>query len=207
VDWNSLAQFSAATLLILITPGPVMAIIAHNTLRRGAMAGLSTAIGVELGDVCLLGAISTGLMLAGDFLPALFRWLSLVGALYLIWLAAGALRLRDPSSRNPNFSCSRMPILDGLTIAFANPAALTFYAAFFPQFIDPDQSIFGQMIVLGAIYVCIALAFDSACVFTVARLRLPAAGTRIGMLADLGSAIVYLSIAAITVLRFIAASG
>jgi threonine/homoserine/homoserine lactone efflux protein len=207
VDWNSLAQFTAATLLVLITPGPVMAIIAHNTLRHGAMAGLSTVIGLELGEVCLLGAISTGLMLAGEFLPVLFRWLSLVGAFYLIWLAAGALRLRDQSPRNPNFSCSRMPILDGLTIAFANPAALAFYAAFFPQFIDPDQPILGQMIALGAIYVCIALAFDSACVLTVARLRLPAAGTRIGMFANLGSAIVYLSIALITVLSFIAASG
>jgi homoserine/homoserine lactone efflux protein len=153
VDWNSLAQFSAATLLVLITPGPVMAIIAHNTLRYGPRAGLSTAIGVGLGEVCLLGAMLAGLSLSGELLPVLFRWLSLAGALYLIWLAAGALRLRNRPSRWPNLSRTRTPVLDGLAIAFASPAALLFYAAFFPQFMDPDHSISKQVILLSAVYV------------------------------------------------------
>lgn len=93
-----------------------------------ATAGLSTVIGVALGDVCLLGAVFAGLTLSSELLPALFRWLSLAGALYLIWLAADALRFRDPPSRNPNLSRARRPVLDGLAIAFANPAALLFYA-------------------------------------------------------------------------------
>jgi threonine/homoserine/homoserine lactone efflux protein len=207
VDWNSLAQFSAATLLILITPGPVMAIIAHNTLRHGAMAGLSTAIGVELGEVCLLGAMFAGLSLSGELLPVLFRWLSLAGALYLIWLAAGALRLRNRPSRRPNLSRARTPVLDGLTIAFASPAALLFYAAFFPQFMDPDHSISKQVVLLSAIYVCMRSVSASACVFTVARLRLPVGCAQVGRFANLGSAAVYLSIAIITVLRLTEALG
>jgi threonine/homoserine/homoserine lactone efflux protein len=200
MDWNSLAQFSAATLLILITPGPVMAIIAHNTLRRGPMAGLSTAIGVELGEVCLLGAMFAGLSLSGALLPVLLRWLSLAGALYLIWLAAGALRLHHQPSRSPNLSRTR-PVLDGLTIAFASPAALLFYAAFVPQFMDPDHSISTQMILLSAIYVCMRSFSASACVFTVARLRLPVGCAQVGRFAPLASATVYLSIAVITVLE------
>jgi threonine/homoserine/homoserine lactone efflux protein len=207
VDWNSLAQFSAATLLILITPGPVMAIIAHNTLRHGAMAGLSTAIGVELGEVCLLGAMFAGLSLSGELLPVLFRWLSLAGALYLIWLAVGALRLRNRPSRRPNLSRARTPVLDGLTIAFASPAALLFYAAFFPQFMDPDHSISKQVVLLSAIYVCMRSVSASACVFTVARLRLPVGCAQVGRFANLGSAAVYLSIAIITVLRLTEALG
>jgi threonine/homoserine/homoserine lactone efflux protein len=197
----------AATLL-LVTPGPVIAIVAHNTLRHGTAAGLLTVVGVELGDACLLGATFAGLVLSGELLPVLFRWLSLAGALYLIWLAAEALLVRHDTSRKPTLSRRRKPILDGLTIVFANPAGLLFYAAFFPQFIDPDHSISEQMIVLSALYVCTALAFDSACVLTVARLRLPAGrSTQIGRFAELGSAVVYLSIAVITVLSFIEASG
>lgn len=200
MDWNSLAQFSAATLLILIAPGPVMAIIAHNTLRHGAMAGLSTAIGVEFGEVCLLGAMFGGLSLSGELLPVLFRWLSLAGALYLIWLAAGALRLRNRPSQYPD-SRARAPVLDGLTIAFANPAALLFYAALFPQFINPDHSIAKQVVLLSAIYVCMRSVSASACVFTVARLRLLVGSSRVGRFANLGSAAVYLSIAGLTVIR------
>ena len=150
-----------------------MAIIAHNTLRHGATAGLPTAIGVGLGEVCLLGAIFAGLSLSGELLPALFRWLSLAGALYLIWLAAAALPLFNRPSRSPDLSRARTPVLGGLTMAFASPSALLFYAAFFPQFMDPDHSISRQMVLLSAMYVCMRSLSASACVFTVARLRLP----------------------------------
>ncbi len=205
VDWNSLAQFSAATLLILVTPGPIMAIIAHNTLRHGAMAGLTTSVGVQLGELCLLAAMFAGLSLSSELLPVLLPWLSLVGALYLIWLAGGALRLRNRPSRSPNLSPARAPVLDGVTIAFANPTALLFYTAFFPQFIDPDHSISKQMILLSATYVCMRSVSASACVFTVARLRLPAGCAPVGRFANLGSAAVYLSIAVIAVLRLVEA--
>ena len=201
MDWNSLAQFSAATLLILITPGPVMAIIAHNTLRHGMMAGLSTAIGVEFGEVCLLGAIFAGLSLSGELLPVILRWLSLAGALYLIWLAVAALRLPNRPSRCPNSSRARAPVLDGLTIAFATPAALLFYAAFFPQFIDPHHSIPKQIVLLSATYLCMRSVSASACVFTVARLRLSVDCAQVGRFANLGSAAVYLSIAVITFVK------
>jgi threonine/homoserine/homoserine lactone efflux protein len=203
VDWNSLAQFSAATLLILITPGPVMAIIAHNTSRHGPAAGLSTAIGVALAEACLLGAIFTGLSLSGELLPVLFRWLSLAGVLYLIWLAAAALRLRNRPPRCPNLSRARAPVLDGLMIALASPAALLFYAAFFPQFMDPDHSISKQMVLLSAMYVCMRSVSASACVFTVAHLRLPVGCAQVGRFANLGSAAVYLSIAIVTVVRLL----
>ena len=105
-----------------------------------------------------------------------------------------------------NLSRCRKPILDGLTIAFANPAALLFYAAFFPQFIDPDRSISDQMLVLSALYVCTAMAFDSACVLTFGRFRFAAGWTQIARFAKVGSAAVYLSIAVITVLGFIETS-
>lgn len=185
-----------------------MAIVAHNTLRHGTAAGLLTVVGVEIGDACLLGATFAGSRLSGELVPAVFRWLSLAGALYLIWLAAEALLVRHDIARKPRLPRCRKPILDGLTIVFANPMALLFYAAFFPQFIDPDHPISGQMIVLSAIYVCTALAFDSACVLTVARLRLPSDwSARIGWFAKLGTAVVYSSIAAIAALRFVEASG
>ena len=62
------------------------------------------------------------------------------------------------------------------------------------------------MIVLSAVYVTTRPAFGSACVLAVARL--PAGWTRLGRFAELGSAVVYLSIAAITVLTFVgSASG
>jgi threonine/homoserine/homoserine lactone efflux protein len=207
VDWYNFAQFLVAALVLLMTPGPVMAIVAHNTLRHGATAGLFTVMGVELGELCLLGATFAGLTLSAQLLPVFFRWLSLAGALYLVWLAADALRFRDLPERNPSLPRARKPIIDGLTIALANPGALLFYIAFFPQFIDPYRLVAEQMAVLGAVYVCATLAFDCACVLAVAHIKLPAAWARFSSFAGPASAAVYLSIAIVTILKFIEGSG
>ena len=183
-----------------------MAMIAGNTLRFGTTAGFLTVIGVEAGDACVLGAMLAGLVLSDELLGAVFRWLSLAGAIYLIWLAAEVLAIRHRNSRQAILSRSRKPILDGLTIVFANPSRLLFHTAFFPQFIDPDHPMSEQLVMLGALYVCTALAFEYSCVLTVARLRLPTGWARAGRVVELGSATVYLSVAVVTVFKFLEAS-
>ena len=205
VDWYVIAPFLMATLFLLMTPGPVMAIVAHNTLRDGATGGLKTAIGIELGEICLLGVTFAGLMISGELVPALFRWISLAGALYLVWLAVSALRSRYMPSRSARVTGSSRPILDGLTVAFGNPTALVFYAAFFPQFINFDQAIPEQILQLGALYLCAALLFDLACVLAFACMRRPAGLARFAGFAELGSAAVYLAIATVTVVGFMKA--
>jgi hypothetical protein len=64
------------------------------------------------------------LTLPGELLPAVFRWLSLAGAIYLVWLAAEAVLVRGRSSSGSGSTRGRKPVLEGLTIAFANPALL-----------------------------------------------------------------------------------
>jgi threonine/homoserine/homoserine lactone efflux protein len=201
VDWHTLLQFLTAAILVIVSPGPVLAIIVHNTVRHGRLAGFLTAAGVEIGDLCLLGATFAGLVVSGKLLPMAFQWLSLAGALYLIWLAAKTLLSRHRAVQGDLPRC-RWPMLDGLAVVISNPTALLFYTAFFPQFIDPDHPISEQMIVLSAVFVGAGVAFDAACVVAVARLRLPEAWRRIGRFAEIGSAIVYLTIAAITIFGF-----
>src|SRR5215475_1083580 len=79
MDWQILAAFLTATLLLLVTPGPVVAIVAHNTFRGGAMAGIVTALGIEIGEALVLAAVFSGLILSQEFLPLLFRWISFAG--------------------------------------------------------------------------------------------------------------------------------
>jgi threonine/homoserine/homoserine lactone efflux protein len=202
MDWYFPSPFVIAALLVVIVPGPVMAIIAHNTLRRGMTAGLLTVLGVELGELCLLAATLVGFAISAELCPVLFRWLGLAGTLYLAWLAAGALRAQGAPAGNAIATRAGRPVAEGLTVAFANPAALVFYAAFFSQFLRPDHSIVRQTAVLGAIYLVIAFAFDLVLVLTVARIRVPAASARLGAVLNVGSAALYLTIAVIGALGF-----
>jgi threonine/homoserine/homoserine lactone efflux protein len=202
VDWYLLGPFLIATLLVVMAPGPVMAIIAHNTLRHGTAAGLLTVVGVELGELCLLTATFIGVTVSAELLPVLFRWLGLAGTLYLAWLAASVLRSHDTPVRNTIATGTRRPVVEGLTVAFSNPAALVFYTAFFPQFLHPDHPVARQVAVLGAIYLSTALTFDLVLVLTLARIQVPAASGRFGSVMRLGSAAVYLTIAIIGVVGF-----
>lgn len=204
MDWQFLAPFLTATLLLLITPGPVVAIVVHNTLRNGSRAGIMTALGVELGEVLVLGVVFTGLILSQEFAPLLFRWVSLIGIFYLVWLAIRAFRSpRSPSHETVVGSTSR-PIIDGMTIALSNPATLIFYAAFFPQFINPHYPLLEQLVVLGAIFLGGSLVFDLICIAAAAHLR-PSRSLRpsgFGRFAEFGSAVLYLCIAAFALLGF-----
>jgi threonine/homoserine/homoserine lactone efflux protein len=205
MDWYFPGPFVLAALLVVMAPGPVMAIIAHNTLRHGTTAGLLTVLGVELGELCLLAATVLGVALSAELCPVLFRWLGLAGTFYLAWLAASTLRSRGTPARDATASRAGMPVVEGLTVAFANPAALVFYAAFFSQFLRPDRPLAQQTVALGTIYLVIALMFDLILVLTLARIRLPAASERFGPLLNVGSAAVYLTIAGIGVLGFVGA--
>lgn len=207
MDWVVIASFLMATLLLLITPGPVMAMVGHNTLRHGLTAGLLTVLGVELGEVCLLGATFFGLVMSGKLVPDLFRWLSLGGAVYLLWLAIGALRSRHAASRARVHAATPRPLLAGITVAFGNPTAILFYAAFFPQFLDPARPISAQVLQLGAIYLAVSVVFDVASVLAFANLWRPAGLRRFAGVADLASAAVYTAIAVGTAVSFMNATG
>jgi threonine/homoserine/homoserine lactone efflux protein len=207
MDWHVIASFLISTLLLLITPGPVMVIVGHNTLRYGMTAGLLTVLGVELGEVCLLSATFTGFLMVSEFLPELFRWLSLVGAVYLIWLAVAALRSRYMPSRTRTGASSPRPLVAGITVAFGNPTAIIFYTAFFPQFLDPGHSISGQVLQLGALYLSTSLIFDLISVLVFAGMYRPTGLKRLASFAELASAAVYGVIAVVAVVSFMSAPG
>src|SRR5215475_89236 len=161
MDWHVLVPFSIATILVVMAPGPVMAVVAHNTLRHGTTAGLLTVVGVELGEFCLLAAALAGVTASAEFFPVLFRWLGLAGIAYLAWSAVSALcSCAAAGARNTIATGARMPVIEGLTVAFANPATLVFYTAFFRQFVQPDRPVAQQTLALGAIYLFVAFTFD-----------------------------------------------
>lgn len=209
MDWHLLVPFWTATLLLLIIPGPVVAIVTHNTLRGGAGAGVATVLGVELGRLSQLGATVAGLMISAEISHSLFRWLSFAGIIYLVWLACQALYRGKPTSHNVPAMASGRPHVDGLAIAFSNPTTLVFYTAFLPQFIDPAYPVALQLLLLAVIFLTTSFLFELMLVLGFARLRLFASDVipELGRFAKVGSVVVYLSIAAVALLGFISLPG
>jgi len=204
MDWYVLGPFLMATILVVLAPGPVTAIVAHNTLRHGRASGLLTVVGVELGELCLLAATLTGVAVSAELFPLLFRWLGVVGVLYLLWSCASELCSRTSiEARQAIRTGGRQPVVAGLTVAFANPATIVFYAAFFRQFLHPDRPVVQQAVVLGTIYLVTAFLFDLVLVLALARIRLPATWAWLAARARLGTAAVYIVISAMAVIGLV----
>jgi threonine/homoserine/homoserine lactone efflux protein len=67
----------------------------------------------------------------------------------------------------------------GLVTQILNPKVALFAVALLPQFLDPSRPIAPQVALLGAVYIAIAVAVDSAYVLASAALARKLIGSRV----------------------------
>lgn len=207
MDWQILGAFLVATMIIIATPGPCMAIVVGNTLQGGKAVGVRTALGVGLGEIVLVGLLGLSFLLSSRYFAGFFPWVSLASAAYLSWLAAGTiLRAAEPACAQAR-ALSARPFFDGLVVTVSNPTSLLFYSAFFLPFVQQGQSMMEQLGLLAALYVLVSVAFDLACVMLVARLaEKPLRSARFANIASWSSAAVYLGTSTLAVASFLQAT-
>ncbi len=95
---SQFGAFLGVSVLVIVTPGPDTALTIRNTLLGGRRSGLFTALGVATGQATWTIATSAGIaavLLASE--PA-FLAVRAVGAAYLVFLGAQALRCALGSS-------------------------------------------------------------------------------------------------------------
>jgi threonine/homoserine/homoserine lactone efflux protein len=173
MDLDLYLAFLLATTVLILIPGPNVTLLVANSLAHGprralvTLAGTSSAIALQL-VVVALGM--TSLILA---LATWFEWLRWAGVAYLIWLGiqqwrAAPLALDDIEGR-----AVRPGTLfwQGILVSATNPKTLLFYAAFFPQFIDPASPPGAQLALLCATFLALATALDGAYALLAGRLR------------------------------------
>lgn len=182
--WPLMTAFLVASLVLTLTPGPAVVYIVTRTLAQGRPAGLASVAGVALGN--LGNAIGAALGLAALFAISslAFTAVKYAGAAYLIYL--GVKTLRTPAQRplSMELAPTRLGRLfrDGFVVALLNPKTTIFFAAFLPQFMHPGAPAMPQSVLLGVIFVVIAVATDSIYVLAAsmvgpALMRMRGAGT------------------------------
>jgi threonine/homoserine/homoserine lactone efflux protein len=183
-----LAAFFGVAALVIVTPGQDTALTIRNSLLGGRLSGLSTALGVSVGQCAWAVATSAGLaalLVASE--PA-FVALRLFGAAYLILLGAQALRaaVGRRSSRMIGAAAKRgtaRPVVgfrQGLVSNLGNPKMAVFFPSLLPQFAHS----FVALLVLGLVFAAMTLLWLSLYALVVSRagdlLRRP----RIGRVID-----------------------
>lgn len=158
-----LIAFLAASLVLAVTPGPGVLYIVTRTLAQGRRSGLASVGGVALGNLGNAIGASVGLAALFAVSAVAFTVVKYAGALYLIWLGIQA--LRAPVERSAAARDEALPVWrifrDGFMVALFNPKTAIFFAAFLPQFMDQATASLLQSIVLGSVFVAMAMVTDT----------------------------------------------
>jgi threonine/homoserine/homoserine lactone efflux protein len=165
---GTLLAFAAASLALIVLPGPSVAYILTTTLRHGRGVGLASTLGIEAGYLVHVAGTVLGVSALIAASAQAFTALKLAGAAYLLWLAVRAWRSRSTgtladlhSAPGPTLS-RRTAFLRGLPIGALNPKTAIFYLAFLPQFVRAGSGpAWLQLVVLGLTFIVLATAVDS----------------------------------------------
>jgi homoserine/homoserine lactone efflux protein len=153
--------FVLITVVLIVTPGPIVTLVISTGATQGTRAALTTVAGTTLGNALLLTAIAFGLNWVLTNAIALFELLRWGGAAYLIWLGIQAWRHAGTGNDAPSPG-GRVHFSRGVLVALSNPKTIAFFTAFLPQFIDPDLPADHQLAMMCIVSVLLAAATDSA---------------------------------------------
>ena len=173
--------YCLATAALILMPGPIVTLVVAQSLRHGTTTGLATVAGSTIGNAILVAAGALGLCTAFVLLVDLFNIIRWLGAGYLIWLGIREWRakgadLDDATTGKPRSKCA--VFWQGIVVAVTNPKTILFYAAFFPQFIEPIAPLAPQLLLMSLTFVVIAATFDTGYALLAGRVRGILAGAR-----------------------------
>ncbi len=169
--------FLGVATLVIITPGPDMAIVTKNAVLHGRRAALGTSFGVNAGLAVWTLASALGVASLVRASATAFTVLKVIGAAYLIWLGIQALRAAryatsdadERDERPRRVLDARIGFRQGLFSNLANPKIAVFFTSLLPQFIGPGRSVLLPFLVLGGAFVLMTLVWLSAYAVLAAR--------------------------------------
>lgn len=159
---QTLIVFAAASLALIVVPGPSVIYIVTRSVAQGRRAGLLSVLGIEAGALVHVAAAALGVSALVASSATAFTVLKYAGAAYLVFLGVRKL-LEGRRSEEAEREGRTGPRLfwEGALVNALNPKTATFFVAFLPQFLDPARgSVALQALMLGGLFVAIALVSD-----------------------------------------------
>lgn len=165
--------FVAACAILILIPGPNVALIVANSVAHGTRFGLLTVAGTSSAVMVHLALTVLGATAILNFLAASFDWLRWAGVVYLVWLGVRAWRAPpvDLASTEAQPRSVRLIYGRGFLVGLTNPKTLLFYGAFLPQFITPGPAAADQLLLLASTFLVVAIVLDGLWAVLAGRLR------------------------------------
>ncbi len=157
---DNIAALVIATFVLVLIPGPNVALIVANTLQHGLRAGIVTVLGTTVGIALQLVLVSAGLTAVIHAAASALLWIKWLGVIYLLYLAV--ITWRQPASDLSGMQPELKPKVfrHGLLLAIVNPKVLLFTAAFLPQFVSGAGNTTAEILLVAAVYLAVLVCGD-----------------------------------------------
>ena len=155
---NSLLPLVIATAILVMIPGPNVALIVANSLRYGFRMGVHTVLGTTVGVGLQLALVVLGLAAIIEVAAEALLWIKWAGVAYLVYL--GIRTWREPADDLGEIEAARAMFGRGCVIAMLNPKTLLFNAAFIPQFVGAADATVAGLGVVAAVFLAVLLVGD-----------------------------------------------
>ena len=187
-------SYIAVVVMLIATPGPVVALVMSTAASSGPRRAVMTAFGATCASLVLITAAALVISGAAVLEAETLRWISIAGCLYIAWLSIGTIR-RHATERADDDTPRLRPggWLRGLLVGISNPKDILFFVALFPQFIQVTSSFATSIAVLTLIWVALDMLILGGYILLLGRFLSP----RFKRLITLVSAILLLALAVV----------
>lgn len=163
----NLLAFLAAAIVLVIMPGPTVLFVVGRSLALGRRGGLLSVVGNALGLIPIVAAVAFGVGALIAESVVVFTIIKYAGAAYIVFLGIQAIRHRRRTAEGVAAGVAprstRRMLGEGFIVGVTNPKTIAFFLAVLPQFVAPDAGwVPGQLLVLGGIFIVLALVSDGA---------------------------------------------
>ncbi|MEM1431453.1 MAG: LysE family translocator [Pseudomonadota bacterium] len=152
-----LAYLAVVAIFFATPPGPSQVLMISNSLRHGVRRSTATMAGDLTANALQMMAAGFGLAVVISQSATAVAFIKWAGVAYLIYVGVKTFRsVPAPLDREePRGALGRRLYLQGFVTSASNPKAVLFFAALFPQFIDPASPIWPQLLILGGTYLLV----------------------------------------------------
>ena len=159
----------AASVLLLVVPGPSVVFIVGRALSYGRRIAVATGVGNSLGAYAAAAIVAVGLGPVLERSELLFSGIKLAGAAVILWLGVVAFRRAGRGPMVADQDAEALPprsvgraVGAGLRVGVANPKAFVLYASILPQFVDRTAGLVtGQLLVLALVPASLGAVTDA----------------------------------------------
>lgn len=167
-------SYIAVVVMLIATPGPVVALVMNTAATSGPRRAFITALGTACASLVLIAAAALIISGAAVLDAETLRWISVAGCLYIAWLAIGTIRRYTRGEAQEDAVALRPGgWLRGLLVGISNPKDILFFVALFPQFIQVTSSFSASIAVLTLIWVVLDMLILGSYILLLGRLLSP----------------------------------